>query len=334
MANTGLGSQLGFAKESTWGTPVTVTKFFEYESESLNLDRTYYDGLGLRAGRSFAPSSRTRATTRQADGDTAVTFPTKLGGFFLDQMVSGTITPVQQAATPAYLSTFNIGASIPNKSATIQVNKPATSAGDTPFTYPGGVLTSAAFSVAVGGALTSTFSWIVKDETTPATTPAGAALATATYVSGSDVFVHPDITLTLNGSPAAAVRGVSWTWSIPYRDDRFFLDGSGTRAQPIPNGLATVTGTLDAEWYDATYYSLFRSGAFASLVITATNPTAISGTYFPTFKNTFSAIQIRGSSPQVGGADTLDQSVPFVAKDDGSNPPWLAQYTSTDSTAW
>ena len=66
----------------------------------------------------------------------------------------------------------------------------------------------------------------------------------------------------------------------------------------------------------------------------AANPTAISGTYLPTFKNTFSAIQIRGSSPQVGGADTLDEPVPFVAKDDGSNPPWKSEYTSTDSTAW
>lgn len=334
MASTGLGSQFGAKKETTWGTAVTVDKFFEYESESLNLDQSYYDGLGLRAGRTFGPSSRTRKTTRAAGGDTPLAFPTKLGGFFLDQMVAGTITPVQQAATTAYLSTFPIGASVPTKSATLQVNKPTSQGVDTPFTYPGSVLASAAFSIAVGGALMATFTWISKDETNPTTDPAGAALASASYVTGDDVYVHQDITLTLNGSPAAAVTGVSWTWTQPMRDDRFFLDGSGTRAKPIPNGLATVTGTLDAEWYDSTYYDLFRSGAFAALVITATHPTAIESTYFPTFKSTFSAIQIRGSSPQVGGADVLDQSVPFVAKDDGTNAPWKAEYTSTDSAAW
>jgi hypothetical protein len=68
MASTGLGSQIGFKKETTWATAVTVDKFFEYESESLSLTREYYDGLGLRAGRTFAPSARTRGTTRARAG--------------------------------------------------------------------------------------------------------------------------------------------------------------------------------------------------------------------------------------------------------------------------
>jgi hypothetical protein len=334
VASAGIGSQLGAKKETTWGTAVTVDTFFEFESESLALDRNYYDGLGLRAGRTFAPSSRTRGTTRTAGGDTAITFPTKKGGFFLDQMVAGTITPVLVTGT-AFDSTFNIGASVPTKSATLQVNKPTTQGVDTSFTYPGAVLTTAAFSLETGGALMSTFTWAAKDETTPTTTPAGAALATATYVSGSDVWVHQDITLTINGSPAAGIRAVNWTWEQPFAADRFFLDGSGTRAKPIANGLATVTGTLTGEWYDSTYYDLFRSGAFASLVVTAVNPTAITGTTFPTFTNTFAAIQVRGSSPQVGGADLLDLSVPFVVKDNGvAAAPWVSAYRSTDSTAW
>lgn len=334
MASAGIGSQLGAAKETTWGTAVTPTKFFEFESESLSLNRDYYDGLGLRAGRTFAPFSRTKATTRSAGGDTAVTFPQKLGGFFLDQMVAGTVTPVQQGASAAYLSTFNIGASVPTKSATLQKNAPTSQAVDTAFTYPGSTLVSAAFSLAVGGALMATFTWACKDETTTTTSPAGAALATATYVSGNDVWAHQDITLTINGGAAAGVTGVSWTWTQPFADSRFFLDGSGTRAQPIANGLASVTGTLDAEWYDQTYYNLFRSGASASLVVTAQGPTAIAATYFPMFRNTFSAIQVRGISPTVSGPDLIDQSVPFVVRDDGTNPPWKAEYQSTDLAAW
>jgi hypothetical protein len=60
----------------------------------------------------------------------------------------------------------------------------------------------------------------------------------------------------------------------------------------------------------------------------ATGPTAIASTYFPTFKNTFSAIQIRGTSPAVAGPDILSTDIPFVAKDDGTNPPWKVEYTS------
>jgi hypothetical protein len=333
MASSGVGSQFGAKKETTWGTAVTVDKFFEFESESLNLDQTYYDGLGLRAARTFAPSSRTKKTTRSAGGDLQIVFPQKLGGFFLDQMVAPTITPIIATGT-AYNSTFLIGASVPTKSATLQVNKPTTGAVDTAFTYPGSVLVSASFSMAVGGVLMATFTWACKDETTPGTTPTGAALATASYVAGNDVWAHQDLALTYSGG-AVPVTSVNWTWTQPFADSRFFLDGSATRAKPIPNGIATVTGTMESEYFDQTFYAAFRSGAFASLVCTATGPTAISGAEFPTFTNTFSAIQIRGSSPQVDDADLLNLSIPFVAKDDGvATAPWVAVYKSTDSTAW
>ena len=55
----------------------------------------------------------------------------------------------------------------------------------------------------------------------------------------------------------------------------------------------------------------------------------------PTFTNTFSAVQMRGASPQVNGPDLLGLSVPFVAKDDGvALAPWVSVYKSSDSAAW
>ncbi len=334
MANSGLGSQFGMKKETTWGTAVTVDKFFEFNSETFNLDQTYYDGAGLRAGRTFAPSSRAKKTTRGAGGSVSMELPYKLSGHIFDQMVAGTITPVQQSSSIAYLSTFNVGASLPTKSATLQINKPLTSAGDKAFTYPGAVLVGAEFGMDVGGVLMSSFEWMAKDETTPDTTPSGAALASASYASSNDIWVHQDMTLLYNGTAVAGITGVSFAWAQPMAGDRFFLDGSGTRAQPIPNALATVTGTLTGEWYDTTFYAAFRSGAFASLVLTAAGPTAIASTYYPTVKFTMSAIQIRGTSPQVGGPDLLNLSIPFVAKDDGTNPPLKIEYTSTETSAW
>src|SRR5690348_9567046 len=106
MANTGLGSQLGLKKETTWGTAVTVDKFFKYESETFNLDRTYVDPVALQPGVTFGPQALTKATTRSAGGGFQMYQPYKLSGHLFDQMVAGTITPVQQAATIAYLSTF------------------------------------------------------------------------------------------------------------------------------------------------------------------------------------------------------------------------------------
>src|ERR1051326_2152411 len=236
MANTGLGSQLGLKKETTWGTAVTVDKFFKYESESFALDQNYVDPIGLQAGITFAPQSLTRATTRTAGGSFSMYTPYRLTGHLLDQMVSGTITPVQQAATIAYLSTFNVGSSVPNKSATIQINKPSLNSGDVASPYPGSVLSSAQFTMETGGLLMSSWGWLSKDETTPATTPAGAALATASYAASDNVWSHVDTTLTYSGGAVNGVTGVSLAGTQPMADSRFFLDGSGTRGKPIPNG--------------------------------------------------------------------------------------------------
>jgi hypothetical protein len=335
MANAGVGSQLGLKKETTYGTAVTVDKFFKFESESFSLDPTYVDPVGLQAGITAAPQSLTKQTTRAAGGAFSAYTPFKQTGHLLDQMVAGTITPVQQGATTAYLSTFNVGASVPTKSATIQFNKPSTSNGDTAYTYPGSVLTSAEFSMETGGILMSNWAWLSQDETTPATTPAGAALATASYATSDDVWSHVNTSvLTYSGSTINGVTGVNLTWEQPMAADRYFLGTTGTRAKPIPNNVASVTGTLSGEFYDNTMYAAFRAGGFAALVITFQGPTAIATTNFPFLRFTIAAAQIRGSSPTVGGADLLDQSIPFVAKSDGTNPLLKIEYQSTETAAW
>jgi hypothetical protein len=304
MASSGVGSQFGMKKETTWGTAVTVDKFIEFESATFAGEATYIDALGLRAGRTFGPSSRTKKTTRTAGGELSIIFPQKLG------------------------------ASVPTKSATLQVNKPTTAGSDTAFTYPGSVLVSATFGMEVSGLLTAQFTWVCKDETTPGTTPVGAALATASYVAGNDVWPHQEMLLTYNAVSVPATS-VTWTWEQPYASQRFFLDGSATIAKPIPNGIATVTGTIAGEYVDQVLFAAQRAGTFAQLVCTATGTVAISGSEYPTFTNTFSAVQLRGSSPQVDGPDLLTQSIPFVAKDDGvATAPWVAVLKSTDSAAW
>ena len=164
--------------------------------------------------------------------------------------------------------------------------------------------------------------------------PAGAALASASYAANDDVWSHVDTTLLYSGGAVNGVTGVNLTWDQPMAADRFFLDGSATRAKPIPNNIASITGTLTGEFYDSTFYAAFRSGAFAALVVTFAGPTAIATTYFPTIKFTLAAIQIRGTSPTVGGPDLLGQSIPFVAKYDGTNAPMKIEYTSTETAAW
>jgi hypothetical protein len=329
-----VNSQFGFKKETTWGTAVTVDKFYEFESESLSLNREYYDGVGLRADTTFSPSARMKALKRTAGGDLTMSVPYKNFGAIVDQMVTGTVTPVVVNGT-GFISTFNVGlGAAPTKSATLQVNKPYSTSTDVAFTYPGSMITAASFSVATGSVPMATTSWVAKDETTPGTTPSGAALASASYPANDDIWTDIEIAVTVNSVTAAYVTGVDVNWSIP-RAVRPFLDGTATYGQPVVNGRAAVEGTINAEWGDTAYYDLFRSGAKVGLVITCASTTAISGsTAFPTFKMTMSNIQIRGGSPNVGGPDLIGNSYPFVVGYDGTNAPLKVEITETATAAW
>jgi hypothetical protein len=329
---SGLGSSFGLAQETTYGTVVTPNRFYEFDSAALALDQTYQESVGLRAGRTFAPSGRTKRTTRQAGGTTPMDVPTKDFGSVLNLMHSLTVTPVQQAATAAYLQTHLIGTSQPNRSATLQTNGPTSQAADYAFTWPGSVLTSAAFSLDTGGILKTTLTWDSADELTPDTTPTGPSLTTPSYATGISSWTHVDVvSLTMNSVAVAGVKSINWTWTQPYKTDRWFLGSGATKAKPIPNGLATIEGTMDLEWYDTAAYLLFRAGTFASLVFDLQGAT-IASTYKEQFKSTMSAVQYRGGSPGVDGPDVLDASVPFVAKDDSTNPPWKVEYMETRVT--
>jgi hypothetical protein len=331
-----VNSQWMMKKETTWGTAVTVDKPFEYESESFAGTSEYYEGVGLRADTTFGPSSRTKKLKRTAGGGMTMSMPYKNLGAILDQMVTGTVTPVVVNGT-GFKSTFNVGlGAAPTKSATIQINKPRSDSTDVAFTYPGSMITSAAFSMATGGVPMLTTEWVSKDETTPSTTPAGAALASASYPANDNIWTELEIAVSVNSVAATRVTGIDLTWQIP-RATRPFLDASATYGQPVVNGRATIEGTINAEWDDTTvaYYDLFRAGTFVPIVITVAGTTAISGsTAFPTMVYTMTNAQLRGTSPSVSGPDLIGLSIPFVVKYDGTNAPLKVEVTETATAAW
>ena len=332
-----VNSQWMMKKETTWGTAVTVDKPFEYESETFQGSSEHYDGVGLRADTTFASSTRTKKLKRTAAGDMTMSMPYKNLGAILDQMVTGTVTPVVVNGT-GFKSTFNVGSgAAPTKSATIQINKPRSDSTDVAYTYPGSMITGAAFSFATGSVPMLTSSWVAKDETTPGTTPAGAALASASYPAGDNIWTDLEITVSVNSVTATRVSGVELNWSIPRATDRRYLDGSATYAQPVVNGRAQIEGTITAEWDDTTvaYYDLFRAGTFVPIIVTVASATVIPGsTAFPTMLYTMPHVQLRGTSPTVSGPDLIGLSIPFVVKYDGTNAPLKVEVTETATAAW
>ena len=74
---SGIGSSLGIATETTFNTGVTVSRFYEFTSESTNYNKNTSVGMGLRAGGLLPRSQRRVVTTFDATGDVVLDLPNR-----------------------------------------------------------------------------------------------------------------------------------------------------------------------------------------------------------------------------------------------------------------
>ena len=71
----GLSATLGIATETVVGTPVTVTRFLEFDSETLQMKKHTVQGAGLRGGL-VKRAQRRFVVAREAGGDIMLDAPT------------------------------------------------------------------------------------------------------------------------------------------------------------------------------------------------------------------------------------------------------------------
>src|SRR5205085_1876963 len=114
--------QIGFGEESTYGTPVTPTRFFEYDSESIEESEGRTEGDPLRGGTSFIRHDRFTPYFEGASGSVEMAVLTKGFGVLLKHMLGGIATS-GPAETTVYTHTATEG-DLLGKSLTMQVNRP------------------------------------------------------------------------------------------------------------------------------------------------------------------------------------------------------------------
>src|SRR3954470_8816043 len=100
---SGLSGQVGFIAEAVWGTPLTVTKFPEFLSESLNWEPTWLDSSGLKAGQAYKRITRTKQSRFAVSGSLEMEAADKGMGVLVKHAFGSTITvPTVIGATTAY----------------------------------------------------------------------------------------------------------------------------------------------------------------------------------------------------------------------------------------
>ena len=359
---SGLSGQVGAVAEVTYGTPVTVTHFYEFLSESLVFTPTWLDGLGLKSGQAFKRASRTIQSRFACAGDivmehtigSAANAVADSMGFWWKWALGSTLTTPTLVLGTAYKQVHTNGSKA-GQFITLQVGRPQISGVTVqPFTYTGVKCTDWEFSCNDNQIAQLKVTLDCQNELT------SVALAAASYPTPNGLFAFSDASvMTLGGtasttsgvtsiasgvSIASRVNGITITGATPMKVDRFGLGNAGLKGEPIENAIPTITGTLNTEFYSRTeLYDVFKTAGTVPLQIDFTkfdsagndaNGVA-SGPNPYRLSFIFPAVKFKTSAVNIGGPDVIPLQVGFQAYDDGSgtNPVIQVRLVSKESSA-
>jgi hypothetical protein len=320
---SGLGGQLGFADESTYGTFVSPTRFLEFNSESIEADIARLESKGIGSGR-YLRSSRQKGYVRGAAGSIELDVMTKgfgqlfkyMLGSYANTLVAGserkaTITPDANALQGVFFST--------------QVGRPATDGTVHPFNYEGCKITSWELKADIDDWLKLTLGIDAETEQT------ATALAAASYVAGAEPFAFSEGAVTINGS-AVRVRRFSLKGENALKTDRRFIGNQ--KREPLANGEWVVSGELEFEFEDLTRHAaLVAATQIEDLVITFTTPTVIAGGGPYKLVAAVPGFSWTGGTPKIGGPDVIGEVLQLKALNNGADPVVQLDYHSTDTAA-
>lgn len=319
---SGIGSQLGIATETTFNTPVTVSRFYEFTNESINYNKNTAVGLGLRAGGQLPRSQRRVVTTTDVSGDINLDLPTRGLGLLMAHAMGSFPSPTT-VSTGVYSYTFTLGDTY-GKSFTTQVGLPQYGGTVTPKTMGGCKVNSFELAVSNAGLATGKFS------VDGASLSTSTALATASYSASTSIFHFAQGAITVDGASVANIKDFSVNVDNVLKTDRFNLGSAGIKQEQVINGFRKITGKITAEFTDTTLLAKFIADSNAAIALTFVGNT-IASTFKDTLSITLSAVKFDGELPQVGGPEVIDVNFTFEAYDNGTDAPMTIVYQTGDA---
>jgi hypothetical protein len=321
-------AQLGVVDEVTYGTPVTVARFFELNSETIKEQRGRIESQGLRAGYRVANKDRFVPYTLGAAGDIVLEPLSKGFGWWLKHML-GTVASGAPADS-ATLHTGTIG-DLKGDSFTCQFNRPFHPADtDQAFTYHGGKVAGWELSNDVDGLLMAKLTCDFEDMDTT------TGLAVASYPSGTVEnfsFVGGVVEI---GDVAFDVTNAVVSCNNNLKTDRRYLRGSALKKEPVENGFRQIAWSLASDFESLTQYDRYRAntraGALAKIELIWTAPTLIGVSAYPVLKVTIDEARFDDAPVNISGPEALTQALSGVGMYDGTTSAVTIEYTSADAT--
>jgi len=325
---SGIGSWLGIKKESSFGTAVTVERFYEFNSEGTKYVKNTVVGQGLRNGGLVARANRRVVTTLAGEGDFEVDMQTRGMGLLLSLATGSVPTPSSSNGTYTYLFTAQ---DLIGDSFTTQVAVPQYGGTLTYKTLSGCKITNFELSVGSGDIAKAKFSLDSKGFTTGASTSATVAY---TNIATSNLFHFAQGSITDNaGSPTtyANIKDFSLTVDNSLKTDRYNLGAAGSKSEQIINGFRAISGKVTAEFTDTVLLDKFLADSTAGLKLTFEGATIGSASDKETLSITIPAAKFDGDTPMVSGPGVIDVSFGFTVFDNGTDAPFTITYKTLDS---
>lgn len=321
-----LDSALHVGLESTYGTPVALTRSFEAEGDGLKRDMMPLVHRGFRAGQHADLSTRTRMINGGGAGNVKVPLLTNGMGMLLRGLF-GTVAIAQQGATPAWLQTYAFDDEEPAASWTMQMVRAIVDLTTTQqFTHHGCVATG--WTLNQEKEALPNLDIQIDFEDVDTTTAAG----TPTYPT-AEMFAWDQCAVTIGGV-AVEPHSLTLTCDLKLATDRRHLRGSALKKRPRRNGMPELSGTMVADFTGLTRYNAYANGTTeADLNISWTGAT-ISGTHAFLLNLAMPVIMWQNEgTPEASLEDLTKQPLNFKVLHNISSPAITCTYKSTDTAA-
>lgn len=236
MQAFGDNSWVGFGVESTYGTPVARTTFFEFLSESIKLD----------AAREFRSSLRGRSRNRRGQMKKAVagTIEQQVAVNGMELLFKHAIGSDVVTGTNPYTHTFSLTRALP-VGLTVEVNRDASNiGGSSAFVYDGCQINKLTLKHEAGDFLKATWDFVGEGDMALGT------ISTPTFATFTG-FDWPDFALSINSVNVSVKSVDELIIDNNLATDRYNL-GSNKRKGLGPNGNRSISAKITVEFASLT----------------------------------------------------------------------------------
>ena len=320
-----------------YGGGGTVSRFFEFVSETLKFDRRRVVSNALTFNRYTKRSDRFAPYGAGGTGDILLEVQSK-GFAYLLSLLFGTVVQTGPADTTAYTYTATRG-SLLGQSMAVQVGRPfSISQIVQPFNYLGVKIDAWSLDNAVDGILLLKLTCSFQNEVV------NVALAVPSYPSGTvELLTFAGGSMTLAAAAVATLKSISISGKngLTATADRRFINAGGLPSEMLQNAWEDIQWSAMIEFTDMTAYNRYVSataaGTMASLVALWTAPTLITGaaSTFPSLTVTLPNARTDTETPTVTGPALLTMKIsgPALNTSSVSEDAITVVYVTGDSVA-